>query len=598
MNPQEENKETLSSDWKNNQNNEIPDKKSSGTFTRTSHWIFWTLFAVAIVAIGFSGFYFYQYYNSSGIEINLEGPSEVLAGVPFEIKIKIQNNSDKIAEDASISMILPENSVFLTEDSNVLNRNIGNLDQGEIYQDSVSVLVFGTQETMRRFEATVSYYPPALGPKARFEKTNSVSVSVREPAIKIDLSTPQKVLNNESFSITAVYQNVSEIDFDKTKLKVEYPSSFVFAKSDPAPASGNNVWETNGLEKKSESKNISVQGKILGPENSFFEIKISAFVEISGKEYLVNEKSASLNIAQSPLSLMISLNDQNNYSASLNENLRYKAIYRNNSDTGLNDVVIKLKLSGEMFNTQSLSTKGFFNSQTNTITWNTANTPELRVISPGSSGQVEFTISTKESYPIKRVSDKNFTLKISGEISSPTVPYYVASDKTIGLAELENKVKGKIEIDSQAFFYGGSLPPKVNKPTNFTVHWVITNYSTDVKSVEMKSFLQSGVKWIKAVTSNVSSMPSYNENTQEITWSVDEIPATKGVVSKPVEAVFQIEATPDVTQVGKPMPLLGQTFLSAIDQFVNTQLSASDKELDTRLPDDSGISQSQTIVIQ
>ncbi len=609
MNSRKQNKETLLSDWQKNRESDSSEQKTLNKFSLTSQWIFWILFVVAVAVIGFSGFYFYQYYNSSGVEINLEGPSEVLAGVPFDVKIKVQNNSNKAVKDTNFSMILPENSVFLTENQEnpgVLNRTIGNLDQGEIYQNSVSIVVFGTHETVRKFEATVSYYPPSLGPRARFEKTGTVNISIREPAIKIDLSTPQKVLNNEDFSITATYQNVSEIDFVKTKFKIDYPSSFTFDKSEPVPTLGNNIWEIKNLKKNSQNETIVVQGKILGPENSFFEIKISAFVELFGKEYLVNEKSANLNIAQSPLSLTISVNGRNDYVAFLNENLQYRAVYQNNSDTGLNDVVIKLQLSGEMFDVQTLSTKGFFNSQTNIVTWNAANTPELRIISPGSSGQIDFTVRTKNNYPIKRVSDKNFLLKINGEISSPTVPYYVASDKTIGLTEFETKVGGKVEIDSQAFFRdsasgvfnAGSLPPKVNQPTNFTIHWIITNYSTDIKNIEIKSFLQSGIRWIKAVKSNISSIPSYNENTQEISWFIDQIPATKGVVNSPIEAVFQIEATPDITQVGNSMPLLSQTLLTALDQFVNVQLTASDKELDTRLPDDPTVSQNQTMVIQ
>jgi hypothetical protein len=327
---------------------------------------------------------------------------------------------------------------------------------------------------------------------------------------------------------------------------------------------------------------------------------------LNGKEYLINEKTASLNIAQSPLSLVISANDNPDYYAGLNSEIRYKAFYRNNSDTGMNDAVIKLQLVGEMFDFASLSSKGSFNSQTNTLTFNASNLPELRSVSPGASGQAEFSIRTKSFYPIRRVSDKDYTLKIKGEISSPTVPYYVASDKTITLAELETKVGGKISVDSQALFRdyssgisnSGSLPPKVNNPIQFTIHWIITNYATDIANVQIKSFLGAGVRWTNVVKSNITSVPSYNENTQEVSWTIDQISATKGITGAPIEAVFQVEAVPSVTQVGLPMAIMGETLLSAIDRFVNANLTASDKELTTRLTDDPTVSQSQGTVIQ
>jgi len=180
-------------------------------------------------------------------------------------------------------------------------------------------------------------------------------------------------------------------------------------------------------------------------------------------------------------------------------------------------------------------------------------------------------------------------LKVGAEISSPTVPNYVASDQTIGLADLQTKVAGEIAINSQALFYdsgsgfsnSGSFPPKVNLPTNFTIHWAVTNYSTDVSKVKIKAFLQSGVRWTNQVKSNINSIPTYNERTQEVIWLIDRIPATKGVVSNPVEAIFQVEATPNITQFKQQMPLLSATSIQASDEFANVGLQSSANALDS-----------------
>jgi len=211
-----------------------------------------------------------------------------------------------------------------------------------------------------------------------------------------------------------------------------------------------------------------------------------------------------------------------------------------------------------------------------------------------------------EGYPIKKLSDKDFILKVAAEISSPTVPYYVASDKTIGLADFETKVVGAAIISSQAFFRDnasgiinkGSLPPKVNMPTNFTIHWQITNYSTDIKNVEVKAYLQSGVRWTNNVKSNISSMPTYNERTQEVVWQINNIAATKGIISQPIEAIFQVEATPNVAQVGENLPLLSQTILRAVDEFVNVDLTASALSLNTQLLSDANFDQTTALVTQ
>ena len=518
-------------------------------------------------------------------------PTSVFVGVPFNIEVNFQNNSDKALADIKLSMILPEGANLLGEnpEKRIFTGSFDNLDKSGGLQEKIPVLILKDEQSIKRFDVTISYSPSTLGPATRLEQTESAEVAAQEPGIKLDLTAPQKVLNNQDFEIEINYQNVANIDFSNVELELNYPAFFTFKNAHLQPSTGNNFWRLGSLTKGSPAGTLTIQGHVIGGEKSFFEIKGSLKAEFLGQKYLINEKAATINIASSPLSLNIVVNDQPNYLAFPADTLSYKINYRNSSDVGLNDVVIKAKLSGEMFNFQGLRSFGFFSSKDNTITWNVANAPELRLLNPAAEGSVEFTITAKETYPIKRVSDKNFILKVGAEISSPTVPNYVASDQTIGLADLQTKVAGEIAINSQALFYdsgsgfsnSGSFPPKVNLPTNFTIHWAVTNYSTDVSKVEIKAFLQSGVRWTNQVKSNINSIPTYNERTQEVIWLIDRIPATKGVVSNPVEAIFQVEATPNITQFKQQMPLLSATSIQASDEFANVGLQSSANALDS-----------------
>jgi hypothetical protein len=543
-----------------------------GLFSRR---IFWALITGSLIALAAAGFYFYQYFTSRDIAFFLKSPENVYIGVPFNIEIELSNNSDKALNDVKLSMILPEGTALLGEDidKRVYSQDFGDLEKNAALSEKIPVIIFGGEQSVKKFEIVASYFPPSLGPKARFETTKSVEVSAREPAIKFDLIAPQKVLNNEDFEIEINYQNISGIDLPGVELELQYPQVFTFINADPQPSSGNNFWRIGDLSKNAETKTIVLSGKAFGVEQSFFEIKSALRLEFFGQKYLIAEKNTSVNIASSPLSLIISVNDRPDYLVFPKDNLRYKITIWNNSEIGLNDAVLKAKLIGEMFDIKSLRTEGFFNSRDNTITWNAANTNNnLRLIPPNSQGTVEFEIKAKEFYPIKRLSDKNFVLKVEAEISSPTVPYYVASDKTIGLANSEIKVAGAAGISAGASYLKGYWPPKVDKPTNFTVKWTIRNYSTDISNVEAKAFLQSGVRFIGNAKSNIGSVPTYNERTQEIVWLIDKIPATKGVISKPVEASFQIEAVPNITQSGEKMSLMSQTAFKAFDEFVKIEL--------------------------
>jgi len=539
--------------------------------------LFWALFVIFVLVAAGIGFYFYSYFLNRDIAFSLSAPQSVLAGVPFDIEAGTKNNFNNALNDVRISVILPEGTFFSGEnkEKRFYDKSFGTLEKDANFQEKISIIALPGSQTLKKFNVKISYYTPALGAGSRFEQTKTVEVFIGESALRLDVIAPQKVLNNEDFKIEIHYRNMADINFSNVELGLNYPDSFIFKSSTIVPSGKNNTWFLGDLPKNGSEGSLVITGRVVSSDKSFFEIKGDLLAEISGQEYLISEKTAQLNIASSPLILSVSIGDKRDYIVSLRENLRYKISYRNSSDVGLNDVIITAKLTGEMFDFKTFSSNGFFDSKNNVITWNVANTSNLRMIGPGADGYVEFQIRTKEDFPIKRESDKNFVLSVAAEISSPTVPYQVSSDKTISFANLKNNVSGAVSISASALFYDpssginnkGQFPPKVNQPTNFTVHWEITNYSTDVSNIKVNAFLQSGVRWTGQVKSNINSLPSYDERTQEVVWNIDKILATKGIISSPVEAIFQVEATPNVIQTGTNMPLLGQTTIRASDDF-------------------------------
>ena len=197
---------------------------------------------------------------------------------------------------------------------------------------------------------------------------------------------------------------------------------------------------------------------------------------------------------------------------------------------------------------------------------------------------------------------------------SPTVPDNLTAAETTGLANLENKVAGAIVVQTKAYFRDaasgiankGPWPPKVNQATQYTIHWLITNYAADVQNVEVRAFLESGVTWTGQVKGNAGSLPTYNAQTQEVVWNIDKIAATKGITTSPLEVVFQVSATPNSNQAGNYQPLIKQTSITATDTFTQTNLTNSAAAVSTALPDDPTVqsaqggssSQGQGIVVQ
>ena len=84
-------------------------------------------------------------------------------------------------------------------------------------------------------------------------------------------------------------------------------------------------------------------------------------------------------------------------------------------------------------------------------------------------------------------------------------------------------------------------------------------------------------------------MPVYNPNSGLVTWTVGSLSATKGVLGEPVEAIFQIEATPAVNQEGENILLLGETKIEGVDTFTGILLQDLAPSLNSSLPHDMTI---------
>lgn len=557
------------------------------------------------ILIGVLGFLWLQSRNARGVGLELTGPDQIQLGVPFKVQTNVVNDSGNVLKEVKLSLKLPEGVVFVGEENKktVEFKNLGNLGAGSLVKEEFDLMVLSGENSIQQLEATVSFLPSALS--SRFEKSSTFDLVVRGPGLLLDIAAPTKVFSGEEFQLNVSYRNESQIDLKNLKLAINYPPAFAFKDATLKPDVGNNVWNLGDLRPSSEGK-FTIKGSLVGPDNAFFDFKADVEADFISQRYVIASKAASLSISPSPLSLRISLNDSEDYIIYPGDLLDYVLSYTNNTDVGLKDVIIRAKLVGAMFDLPTLVTNGVLRASDNTIVWSAANTPELAVLSPGASGQVSFRVKAKSAYPIKRLSDKNFTLKIDGQIESLTVPSFVAATKTLGITSFESKVGGQIKIDAKALFRDaasgiinkGPLPLKVGQPTNFTIHWQITNFATDVRDVEARSFLGGNVRFTGVVKSNVASLPTFNERTQEVVWRIDKIAATRGVLDKPVETIFQIEVIPSVDQVGKFVSLMQPTTLKAVDDFTGADLSASDIELTSSLTDDPTVGPSQGIVVQ
>ncbi len=529
--------------------------------------------------------------------VELEGPDEVLRGVPFEVDVSISNETDSLVTGAEL-IVSPGEGI----------RNLGNLDGNGAFNDQIGDLGEGSlAKRTYRFLAissdgegeiafNLSYFSSH---NKNFETKAIRKIKIGGSAVEVEVQKPEQILPGSVFEINIQYENNSDFDLPEAILEVEYPSSFRFRDASLRPDSLNNYWRLGELRSKS-SGSLKIRGVLDSGGSSSFVMPVILSAGFLGEIFPVTEELVELTVSPSPVGLEIFVNRRENYVARIGDRLTYTIRYENSSGIALTDVVIKAELTGELYDFSGLSSNGNVNLGARTVTWDVSNLPVLRLVDAGVLGEVNFEVKIEDQFPISRLNDKNFSLNLRAEITSPSVPYYLSASETRAEAVLETKVAGLVRVDAQAFYRDtlskvvndGPVPPKVGEPTEYTIHWFIRNYGTDVSNTSVKAYLPQNVRWTGIVKSNTETVPLYNEETREVVWNIGKIRATKGVLDAPLAAVFQIEGTPAQSDLGNFQNLISATILLATDDFTGLKLTGSDVALNTSLPDDVTVGES------
>ena len=548
-----------------------------------------TLIVLAVFLL--AGFFIYQiwFHQVRDLEISFEIEEKIFIGQPFDVGVILTNNSPNNLKNVELAMNLPAGAIFIDRREAMRKTiEVGNLDIGETYRDAFKLMVLEGIGSSKEFVLETVYLPVVLN--RSLVMTEALKVDIL-PAVDLKIGAPEKVMIGEEFEWSISYENISTIDRE-AQVEIFSPAEFL-----------TDFREYGVLLQPKERKERAFRGQVMLPEGSIFQLGARLKSKAANQEYTLAEQKVEVVIAPAPLSFRVLINNQENIVAGPGETLQYELIFRNNTTIILEDLTIETTLRGEMYDFGTLETDGFFNPVSRSIIWNSARLEDLKNILPGESKKVGFNIRVRSEYPIRRINDKNFVLRAESRIESPTVPYLVSAAKTINFANAETKVRGNLEIEANALFRDaasrilnqGPWPPEVGQATEFTVHWTVYNYATDVSGVEARVRLEPNVVFTGRTQAEVGKI-YFDEQNQEVVWQIPNILATSGIISEPLAAVFQIRATPILQLRGGFMPLLKETTIIAQDEFARIKLNNSFKPLTTALEGDPTVNIAEGMV--
>jgi len=540
------------------------------------------LLALLLLIVSFISFWFGKpSFSESSVVLELEGPNQASVGDEVIYKLVLSNNSRVDLSGMNLKFSYPEDSVVIKDGSIVSNLTqefpIDKLSPGQKNERELKAFLVGDRGNIKT--AKVELFFQAGDLRTQFQKNTSVSTTIVSLPVSLTLVAPPNSTPGQAVNYILDYRNESGQDIADLLFQFSYPDGFTFQRSTPSPSQGNNNWAVPLL-KRDIGGRISIQGALSGKEGEAKKISVVLKRKIANQYVNYEKAEVSTNMANPLLGVDILVNDSSSYSAFPGDDLNYTVKYSNGSNFNLIGLTLSVKLDGQMYDLPSLDTKGgFFDSENQTIIWNSSAVPGFANLSPNKKGQVQFRIKLKNEVFSGVSGSKNLFVQATANFSTPNVPSGIGGDEVAVQNSLTTKITTQptfrqlIYYSDPAFGSFGPLPPEVGEDTSFTVHWQITNPGNDMTGVRLVGTLPTGVTW-ENVTSVTASQPevTFNANTSEVVWNLGVLPRGVGVTGDKYEASFRIKIRPASSQRGSPITLIKSSKLTATDSFTKQNL--------------------------
>ena len=578
----------------------IPRKSGIGRYLRKI-FVFSLVFFLAC-----AGFLAYMILSgtlvisSDKVDITFLGPVSVAGGGELDFDILTTNNNKSPIENVTMYIDYPDGTRTVEDTTQPLlhtSENLGEIVPGGNARRTSRSIVFGETDTKKDVVVTVEY--GLKNSTATYKKSKTYEITINSTPVIISVGHPDNVVSNDVVEFKVSIKSNTSVPLTNLILKADYPFGFIFSDSDPKPTFDTTEWQLPTLN-PGETQDFTLRGQMQGEDGDqrFFNFSVGASNVDNNKAIATNylTDSESVFIKKPPLNAVLSLNNADipsattDFSVDRGKSVNGRIVVTNNLSVPIVGVEASVNFSGELFDrTNVAANNGFYDSSNNRVIWNSVTTPSLSSINPGQSVKLDFSFST---LPPSTSSSKNATMALAVSVDGTNVSSSQSSQavstafsKTIKTTTSLGFVQ-RVVYSSGPFRNRGPVPPKVDTKTTYTVIWTATDFSNDVTGAVARATLPVNSVWLNAVSPSNESV-TWNKTTNEVVWNMGNLSGGSGYAKPAREVAFQVELTPDLSQLGQLPLIIGGSTLTATDSFTTTPLSAKSPQINTFLSTDT-----------
>jgi hypothetical protein len=553
-----------------------------------------------ILALGYAGYMFFAGGNTvsnDNIDIAVLGNTFTAGGEELSLQIEITNKNNSALELADLLVEYPKSSsADLTGETERLRNSLGTIPSGGIKNDNVKVILFGEQGSIRPIKISLEYR--IAGSNAIFVKEKPYEVTISSAPIDLSLDAPAEASPNQDVTLKVKTTLNTTKPTSNILVRLDYPVGFQFESATPVPSFGNNVWSLGDLSPGAE-RDISIVGKMIdvtdGEEKTFHIFSGSQSDSDKSLIGIVFNSLGQTILIKKPFieaNLVINGVNQREYAVDSSTTVSGSINWINNLDTKVNDLQISAKFSGNALDRKTINAdQGYYNSSIDTIIWDKNSQGKLAEVNPGDSGSVSFSVSPLSLFSASGglLSEPTINIEVSISAKQP-----LEGNETQNLKNTDSKIIriiSNVGLSAKALYYSGeftntgTIPPKVEKETTYTIVWGLSNTANNISGTQVIAILPAWVRFVGPVSPPSEDL-TYNPATRQVTWNVGGVPKGTGITGTDREVSFQIGFTPSLSQVGTMPTLINNATLTGHDDFAKVDVRVNKELLNTLLLDD------------
>ncbi len=540
--------------------------------------------AFFVVAAGAAAYIFFgggNIVSPNNIDLQVVAPSLIDAGKQADFQIIVGNRNTSAITLVDLVINYPDGTRDPANLGHALTherQTIGTMSPGQQVKQTASGIFYGQAGVQGKVSVTLEY--SVTGSNAVFEKDAEANFIIGSSPVSVSVNAPSEAIAGQQFPIDITVQSNATTPIQNLVVQGQYPFGFSVVSASPSSQAGGTFWQLGTLQ-PGDSKVVHLVGSLQGQDG---DQRVFRFV--TGSNTDPTDTTIAVPILTVPqtitvrkpfISGTISVNGQSgkNISASGASALQGTINWQNNLPTSVSNVQLVLTLTGPALDKTSVSAgSGFYQSQNGTITWNSAQNPELASVPAGGQGTLNFSFASLPAGSggvLITNPTINLNLGVNGTRDDQNnVPSQVSSAASASVS-----ISSALSLSAQALHFTGSvagtgpMPPKAESETSYTIVWTVKNSSNTVANTVVSTVLPPYVRYASTGASGVS----YDASSRTVTWSLGDVPAGVGYSLSAKQATFQVVLTPSTSQVGSAPALTGDVSLTGQDRFAQVTVT-------------------------